>query len=99
LAQPGADQASRSRVGLVGTAQRTREDEAIAPCFEAPFYVKQRGGDHRVAQYVAPAGDRAVRRDDRRGLQVALGDDLEQRRGGLGGQVLSLSIINRVGPA
>jgi hypothetical protein len=63
----------------VGLAGDVEHDAAV----QQP--VEQRGGDGRVAQDVAPAGDRPVGGDDGAGLAVALGDDLEQRGGAFGG--------------
>src|SRR6185437_16237727 len=48
--------------------------------------VQKRRGDHIVAEHLAPGGDGPVGGQDDRGLQVPLGDDLEQRGGGLGRQ-------------
>ena len=48
--------------------------------------VEQGGGDGGVAEDLAPGADGPVGGDDDRGFQVALGDDLEQRGGGFGGQ-------------
>ena len=42
------------------------------------------GGDHVVAEDLAPAAERLVGGDDEAGSFVAAGDDLEEQVGGLG---------------
>jgi len=48
--------------------------------------VEHGGGDGGVAEDLAPCADAAVGGDHDAGFQIALGDNLKQRRGGLGGQ-------------
>lgn len=52
-------------------------------------------GDGRVAEDLAPGADSAVAGQDDAGLEVALGDDLEDRGGGLGGQGEVAELVDR----
>ena len=66
--------------------------EAVAVAVEVEYDgavqepVEHGGGDGGVAEDLAPAGDAAVGGDHDRCFQVALRDDLKQRRRGFGGQ-------------
>jgi len=60
----------------VGVAVEGEDDGAVEEAVEHGC------GDGGVTEDVTPGADAAVGRDDDRGFQVALGDDLEQRGGG-----------------
>jgi len=66
--------------------------QAVGVAVEGEHYravqepVEQGGGDGGVAEDLAPRSDASVAGQDDGGFEVALGDDLEQGGGGLGGQ-------------
>jgi hypothetical protein len=64
----------------VGVAVEVEDDGSV----QEP--VEHGGGDGGVAEDLAPRSDAPVARQDDGRLEVALGDDLEDRGGGLGGQ-------------
>lgn len=81
--------------GSVGVAVEVEDDGAV----EEP--IEHGCGDGGVAEDLAPGRDAAVGGEHDGGFEVALGDDLEQRGGGLAGQrqVAQSSMTRRVGPA
>ena len=64
----------------VGVAVEGEHDGAVQEA------VEEGGGDGGVAEDLAPGSDAPVAGQDDGGLEVALGDDLEQGGGGFGGQ-------------
>ena len=64
----------------VGVAVEGEDDGAVQEA------VEEGGGDGVVAEDLAPGSDAPVAGQDDGGFEVALGDDLEQRGGGFGGQ-------------
>ncbi len=64
----------------VGVAVEVEDDGAVEEA------VEHGGGDGGVAEDLGPGSDATVGGQDDAGLGVALGDDLEQGGGGLGGE-------------
>ncbi len=83
---PGPDRWDPVSPHPVAVAVDGKDDRAV----EEP--IEHRRGDRRVVEDPAPGRDAQVRRERDRTAQVALADDLEERRGGLGrqGQVADL---------
>jgi len=83
-------------VGLVG-AQAVAVTVEVDDDASVQEPVEHGGGEHVIAEDAAPAGDSPVGGEHDAGLEVALADDLEQRRGGVGGQRQVAQLVDLCG--